>query len=401
MQRLGLDFWLGIVKTRRSVGIFLLLVIISSLLASPASSQRTYLEVEKDITPNQISLSSLSNLSNNQIRIDLRVSVPKEIKMNVVFAIDSSESMKESDPNNLRVVSVKNFISKMQPSTGAVGLVSWDHDVDFSVPLTSNFSKVISRLRDINSEGGTNLNVGLRAAIDLLSANNREGIKVIVFLTDGVGDYIPPSNPSSPLREAIENGYIIYTIGLGDKVDDSVLKEIADVTGGRYIHASDALSLLSVFEEIRTEVVDIKPPRDVRVIEVLPSYVTVVGNFTRTPESKLLKTDGFTRIEWDVGDMKIGESWEVRFNVSLNLSKVPIEAYKCEGSRVIYEDYVGKIHEKQLPQLTVSIKTPENWVTGMDSFGGKILSNPLVAAFAGGLTAISFLAYHLLRRGRA
>lgn len=373
--------------------VIILSFLIVSLIVFPVSSQRTYFEVKKEVTPNRIPISSIDK----PIHINIKISVPKRIKMDVVFSIDSSESMKENDPKNLRIYCVKNFIEEMQPSNGRVGLVSWDHDVDFSVPLTSNFSKIISRLRDINSEGGTNLNVGLRGAIDLLNLDQREGaIKVIIFLTDGVGDYTSPNDPTSPISAAIRNNYIVYTIGLGDKIDESILTEIADVTGGRYIHAKDAESLISVFEEIRNDIAKIAPPKKVRLVEVLPEYIDLIDNFTKTPSNPPSMIDGFTRIEWDIGDMKIGETWEVSFNVTLNSSKIPMDAYQCEGSRVIYEDYDGRTREVFLPKKMIALEES----TKIDLIS-KVFSKPMNMVVIGGcLGTLSVLAYYILKKRR-
>ncbi len=71
----------------------------------------------------------------------------------------------------------------------------------------------------------------------------------MIFLTDGMGDYTPAEEPDSPLKGAIECGYKIYTVGLGDKIDEDTLKEIANVTGGKYLHAADA--------EVLTEIGDL------------------------------------------------------------------------------------------------------------------------------------------------
>ncbi len=368
------------------------LIFLVFLLVFPVKSQRIYIEVEKNITPDKITVDSQRN---NIVNINIKISVPKEIKMDIVFSVDSSESMKENDPQNLRISSIKNFINEIKSPNIRIGLVSWDHDIDFEVPLTSNFSEVIHKLDYIDSEGGTNLNIGLRGAIDLLRLSNRsDAIKIIIFLTDGVGDYTPPTYPSSPIAEAINKNYIIYTVGLGDKIDESILKEIASVTGGRYIHAKDAESLLVVFEELKDEMIKITPPKRVRLIEILPEYVTLANNFTKNPSYPPSKVDGFTKIEWNIGDMNVGDVWEVSFSVTLNLSNIPINAYACEGSRVIYEDDKGNVFEIPLPRKLVVIETSKKTEVK------KLLSNPMniIAMTIGSLGAISALTYYLMTR---
>lgn len=92
-------------------------------------------------------------------------------------------------------------------------------------------------MKEVNAEGGTNLDVGLSESVNLLRSNpggNAEPI--IIFLTDGMGDYTPAEEPETTLKSAIEGGYRIYTVGLGDKIGEDTLKEIANVTGGGDIY---------------------------------------------------------------------------------------------------------------------------------------------------------------------
>jgi len=375
------------------------LIFLVSLLVFPVKSQRVYIEVEKNITPSKI---AVDHLRDSTININIKISVPKEAKMDIVFSVDSSESMKENDPQNLRILSIKNFIDKIKSPNIRIGLISWDHDIDFKVPLTNNFSEVIRKLNYINSKGGTNLNIGLRGAVDLLKLSNRsDAVKIIIFLTDGVGDYTPPTNPSSPVAEAVKENYIIYTVGLGDKIDESILKEIASVTGGRYIHAKDAERLLVIFKELKDEIIKINPPKKVRLIEMLPEYLTLASNFTKEPSYPPSKIDSFTKIEWYIGDMNIGDVWEVRFNVTLNLSNIPIDAYTCEGSRIIYEDYKGNIFEISLPRKSIVIETSKKTeIKELLSEFRKLLSAPMdiIAMTIGGLGAISALTYYIITR---
>ena len=128
---------------------------------------------------------------------DLKATIP----IDVVFSIDSSGSMGpppstanpeqrrryNKDPHKLRVQAVTQFLDKLDPAFHWAGLVSWDIDIDFRVPLTPEHDKVRSRSDQIDSDGGTDLNKGLRETLDVLQRSPRTySKKIAVFLTDGI-----------------------------------------------------------------------------------------------------------------------------------------------------------------------------------------------------------------------
>ncbi len=78
----------------------------------------------RQIIPGSILIGSEDNIS-----IKISISVPQKLRTDVVFTIDSSESMKLNDPQGIRITSIENFIEKMDSSNDRAGLVSWDHDI--------------------------------------------------------------------------------------------------------------------------------------------------------------------------------------------------------------------------------------------------------------------------------
>jgi Mg-chelatase subunit ChlD len=255
----------------------------------------------------------------------------------LVFSIDSSGSMEvtdnPTDPKRLRVEAAKTFVSKLKNGKDKVGVVSWngcgstssnsvrkcttpfntvalDHymtaaefekwrgktkrneassnPIQFVEPLSGDLNKISTAIGNVNSNGVTNPDLGLKVAIELLEQAADDGIlapkdqKVIVFLTDGApkGSLNGVSNAltdigsncrnsASPAFEAKQKGYIIYAVGLGggdmEKDDEEKLERWAECTGGMYMKAVDADALEVIFVEIQEKV------------EALVSYKTVCG----------------------------------------------------------------------------------------------------------------------------
>ncbi|MBI4603155.1 MAG: VWA domain-containing protein [Planctomycetes bacterium] len=174
--------------------------------------------------------------------------------VDLVFSLDSSGSMFYTDPMGDRLSAAKSLLAKLDPSVDRAGLVSWDDDLDFSYPLTSGFDQLEEKIDSVDSDGFTNLDVGLREAVaELKSSGRPEAIRSVIFLTDGGGTYTPSGQSGSWADEAQRSGIVIYTIGLsiqsGSPVENN-LQEIARVTTGLYFPASTANALEEIFAAI-------------------------------------------------------------------------------------------------------------------------------------------------------
>lgn len=197
--------------------------------------------------------------------------------IDIVMAIDVSASMLAKDlrPNRLEALKevAADFIDG-RPND-RIGLVEYAGEAYTKTPITSDKSLVLRSLRDIKYntiiEGGTAIGMGLATSVNRLK-DSRAKSKVIILLTDGVnnGGFIDPKIAS---ELAVEYGIKTYTIGLGTngmalspsgfnpngtfrysrqqvKIDEDLLKEIAEATGGRYFRATNNQKLAEIYEEI-------------------------------------------------------------------------------------------------------------------------------------------------------
>jgi hypothetical protein len=170
--------------------------------------------------------------------------------MDVVFALDSSGSMQTTDPSGIRKTAAKAFVDKMDSAQDLAGVVSWDDNIDFTYPLSSDFTTVKSQIDMVDSIGLTNLNAGLNAAIGLLDSGKQAGSsRVIVFLSNGIGTYTYAGD-GGPAADADAKGYVIYTIGLSEYTWVDGLTDIADATGGTFYPAPTAENLQAIFDDI-------------------------------------------------------------------------------------------------------------------------------------------------------
>ena len=197
--------------------------------------------------------------------------------IDIVMAIDVSASMLAKDllPNRLEALKevAADFIDG-RPND-RIGLVEYAGEAYTKTPITSDKSIVQRSLRDIKYntiiEGGTAIGMGLATSVNRLK-DSRAKSKVIILLTDGVNNsgFIDPKIAS---ELAVEYGIKVYTIGLGTngmalspiainpngtfrygrqqvEIDEKLLEEIADVTGGKYFRATNNKKLAEIYKEI-------------------------------------------------------------------------------------------------------------------------------------------------------
>lgn len=209
--------------------------------------------------------------------------------IDIVMAIDVSASMLARDlrPNRLEALKLvaADFI-KGRPND-RIGLVEYAGEAYTKTPITSDKAIVLRSLDEVKYntviEGGTAIGMGLATAVNRLKDSKAKS-KVIILLTDGVNN-AGQIDPKIAAELAVEFGIKTYTIGLGTngmalspvalkpngsfqygrvqvEIDEGLLKEIAEATGGKYFRATDNQKLEEVYDEInkleKTEIEEFK-----------------------------------------------------------------------------------------------------------------------------------------------
>lgn len=211
--------------------------------------------------------------------------------IDIVMAIDVSASMLAKDLKPNRLEALKNVAGefiKGRPND-RIGLVEYAGESYTKTPITSDKSIVLRSLRDVKYntviDGGTAIGMGLATSVNRLK-DSRAKSKIIILLTDGVNNS-GQIDPKIASDLAIEFGIKTYTIGLGTngralspisihngriqygltqvEIDEELLKEIAEATGGKYFRATNNKKLIEIYDEInkleKTEIEEFKYSR--------------------------------------------------------------------------------------------------------------------------------------------
>jgi Ca-activated chloride channel family protein len=168
-----------------------------------------------------------------------------------------------------------------------IGLVAFARYADGLCPLTLDHGNLVAILDELETpdregENATAMGEGLGLAVERLR-RQQTASKVVILLTDGVNN-AGEIDPLQAAALAAEHGIRVYTVGAGTtgyapmpiqsrdgrtrlgrayvEIDEVVLREIAQRSGGRYFHAADEAGLREVIEEIgrleRSEVSEVR-----------------------------------------------------------------------------------------------------------------------------------------------
>ncbi|MBI4155572.1 VWA domain-containing protein [Candidatus Woesearchaeota archaeon] len=93
--------------------------------------------------------------------------------------------------------------------------------------------------------GGTRIDHGIEKALDMLKKT--KGSKNIILISDGKTKDIPASYETA--QEAVRQGVVIYTVGVGPVTNEEVMTTIADITSGIYFKITERDKLKLLFGE--------------------------------------------------------------------------------------------------------------------------------------------------------
>jgi len=194
--------------------------------------------------------------------------------IDIVLTLDVSTSMLARDFKPDRINAAKEIAIEFiaQRPSDRMGVVVFAGESFTQCPLTTDRATLINLMKEVETgliEDGTAIGNGLATAVARLKdspANSR----VIILLTDGVNNRGEIA-PQMAAEIAKTYGIRVYTIGVGAmgmapypvmtpfgveiqqvkvEIDEPLLQQIANDTGGKYFRATDNTKLLEIYGEI-------------------------------------------------------------------------------------------------------------------------------------------------------
>ncbi len=194
--------------------------------------------------------------------------------IDIVLCLDISGSMLAQDFTPNRMEAAKQVAGTFidQRPTDRIGLVIFAGESFTMCPLTIDHSVLKSQLYNVRSgllEDGTAIGSGLATGVERLRSSLSRS-KVIILLTDGE-DNGGRLDPNTAKEIAKSFGVRVYTVGVGTEgyapvpvqtpngiimqkekvsIDEKLLTQIANETGGQYFRAKDNESLTEIYGQI-------------------------------------------------------------------------------------------------------------------------------------------------------
>ena len=194
--------------------------------------------------------------------------------IDIVLAMDVSTSMLARDFTPDRISASKDIAIEFiaQRPTDRMGIVVFAGESYTQCPLTTDRAALINMMKEVETgliDAGTAIVNGIATAIARMKDSDAKS-RVVILLTDGVNNSGEVS-PQMAVEIAKTYGIRVYTIGVGREgmapypvmtpwgvevrnleveIDEDLLKQIADETGGRYFRANDNTKLAEIYDEI-------------------------------------------------------------------------------------------------------------------------------------------------------
>jgi Ca-activated chloride channel family protein len=245
----------------------------------------------------------------------------------IILSIDVSRSMCSTDirPNRLRVAqdAALEFIQRQEAGL-QIGIVAFAGFAELILPPTTDQELLQDAIESLNPARRTAIGSGILEALDAIAEINPdvapsvrenspgiaaepvpEGVyapDIVVLLTDGASNTGP--RPLDAAQQAADRGVRVYTIGYGTAnggamncsqdsqggwwsgggqqfggepqfgggggfrrgIDEETLKQVADMTGGKYYSAESAGELEHIFQRLPTYLITRKETTEISVV---------------------------------------------------------------------------------------------------------------------------------------
>lgn len=243
-----------------------------SLLIPEASNKRVLYKFSLILTALTLAILALA-----QPQLGAKLQEVKREGVEVMLVVDVSRSMLAEDLKPNRLEATKFAVNRMVETLDKdrVGMVVFAGEAYVQLPITADFVSAKSFINSLSTEmvpiQGTTLSRGIELATQSFTEQSHKS-RAIILISDGESH---DDDPIAAAQLAKDKGIIIYTIGIGttegsplfidgemikdedeqivvSKLDEERLQQIAVLTGGTYIRATNQnIGLEKIVKRIR------------------------------------------------------------------------------------------------------------------------------------------------------
>jgi Mg-chelatase subunit ChlD len=188
---------------------------------------------------------------------------PAATANDVVFAVDMSKSMSETDVSPSRLDAVKHALAGFveRDRIDRIGIVIFSREGKQLASLDASLHQLEQAIANLRMgeipELGTAIGDGLATAVDEVRTG-RTARQVVILISDGDSNYVTRFDPDQAIVTAKAVGVVVHTVLIGnDSPDDtpstnpSLMERIAAATGGAFYRAPVAPALDRALDQIQ------------------------------------------------------------------------------------------------------------------------------------------------------
>jgi Ca-activated chloride channel homolog len=213
--------------------------------------------------------------NNNQRQLAISLSAmareqDRGLPLNLCLLIDRSGSMAGDALETVKGAAIK-IVEKLQ-SGDRISVVAFDHRSNVIVPnqLVENFDRIKNSIQKLTADGGTDIDSGLKIAIQEIAVGKQNTVSQIFLLTDGENEHGNNDRFIKLAQLASEYNITINTLGFGANWNQDVLEKIADCARGTLVYIETPETVLQTFEKLFTRARSIGLTNAYLMMELMP-----------------------------------------------------------------------------------------------------------------------------------
>ena len=275
------------------------------------------------------------------------ISVRDRPPANMVFVVDVSGSMARED----RLEQVKRSLRELADSIkegDRIGLVVYGTNGRVISDLTSNHNEILNAISELNAEGATNAEEGLKLAYRMARENYENGkINRIILCSDGVANVGNTSAEKilEQIRDDAEKGITLTTLGFGmGNYNDVMMEKLANNGDGSYYYIDTEKESHRLFDN-----------GAIGMLYTLASDAKVQVEFNEDTvdrfrllgyENRRLREEDFRDDTVDAGEVGAGQTVTALYEVRIKDDALDNSRAEVATVRIRYKDMrTGEIEE--------------------------------------------------------
>jgi Mg-chelatase subunit ChlD len=182
--------------------------------------------------------------------------IPGQQRVDVALVIDASSSMEDPTSTGRRkldaaLAAVTQFLANLALPSDQAAVIVFNSDAWLRQELTGDRGLIASALQGIQTAKQTRLDRGVAVAHQELTSSSRRPANqaVMIVLTDGLANPVPASVAVEEAAAAKADQITIFTVGLGNELDEWALQAMAS-RPDYYYWAPDAEELGDIYRRI-------------------------------------------------------------------------------------------------------------------------------------------------------